>query len=145
MAQNATFTLADAQSTPVNYTFTPSRYENGVQHYKADRANSGLSGSIAANPGMWPTISVSLREGYAGNNLTRAGRVKRKVTFKLTIPDAWGLFSDDSTVVDTAEATVTISVPLDLQTAAIEDIKKMVGEMVLVTPLVEIVDGQFPY
>lgn len=146
MAQNASFNLADSQSTPVNYVFRPKQVENGVQFYIADRAHASYLAAMAGLPTAKPQISVSLREGSAGNAVTRVSRVKRKVVMKLTIPDAWSSVANDGDpVVDTVEATVTIALPLDAQSRAVTDIVKMVGLMLNATPLREVVDGDFPY
>lgn len=146
MAQNATFTLADSQGTPVNYVFRPQRVDNGVQLYVADRAHAAVPVSLAALPVTKPIISVSLREGFAGNTITRTARIKRKIVYKLTMPDAWTTVAGDGDpVLDTVDATVTISLPLDVQSRALTDVIKMIGNMLNATPLREVVDGDFPY
>lgn len=146
MAQNATFNLADSQSTPVNYVFAPQRVENGVQFYVADRAHASFISTMASFAVAKPTISVSLREGYMGNVITRKDRVKRKVTYKLTIPDAFAaITTNGDPTIDSVEATVTIALPLDAQGRAVTDMVKMIGNMINATPLREVVDGNFPY
>lgn len=146
MSQNASFTIPDSQATPVNYTFTPISTQNGIALYRADRGHSNVAAGTNNFIGVRPTISGSVRQGENGDISTRRGRVKRKVTFKIVVPDAWsGFGADDTPFLDTLETVVTMSIPVDAQTRAIEDMKNMVTDLVSTVPLDGMILGEFPY